>query len=224
MGVVDIIDDRTAASRFAGMPIEFYNANPCGDAGAAADVIEVATERFGGLPDVIGCHAGVVVSAAVLEMTEDDLDRTFAANVRAAFMLAQAGARAWVAAERGGHLIFTSSWVAGVAWPAISAYSASKAALESLARSFANELPAFGIRANCIAPGIVGAGLALRQWQEDPGYRAIAERAIPLGGLQDPKSVPDAYAFLCSDDAAYMTGSTLTVDGGCSLYPAARDR
>ncbi len=65
--------------------------------------------------------------------------------------------------------------------------------------------------------GIVSAGMARRQWDEDPAYRRRAQEAIALGELQDPNSVADAFAFLCSPMASYMTGSPLLVDGGCAL-------
>lgn len=104
-------------------------------------------------------------------------------------------------------------------WPGIAPYGASKAALRSLTRSFARELAPHGIRANALAPGIVAAGLALHQWDTDPDYRRRASKAIPLRHLQPPQSVADAFLFLASPMSAYMTGSTLLVDGGCSLYP-----
>ena len=94
---------------------------------------------------------------------------------------------------------------------------ASKAAVYSLMRSFAKELAPYGIRANAVLPGIVSAGMARRQWDEDPAYRRRAQEAIALGELQDPNSVADAFAFLCSPMASYMTGSPLLVDGGCAL-------
>ena len=84
-------------------------------------------------------------------------------------------------------------------------------------RGFAREL-APKIRANAVAPGIVAVGLAKRQWDTDPSYRARASKAIPLGDMQPPESVADAFVFLCSSMANYMTGSVLVVDGGCSLY------
>ena len=68
-------------------------------------------------------------------------------------------------------------------------------------------------------PGIVGAGMALKMYEEDADYKARTDRAIPLGYLQPPESVADAFAFLCSDMSSYMTGATLVVDGGGSLYP-----
>ncbi|MSP14049.1 MAG: SDR family oxidoreductase [Chloroflexi bacterium] len=70
-----------------------------------------------------------------------------------------------------------------------------------------------------IAPGIVAVGMAKRQWDHEPPYRARAEKAIPQGYLQPAASVAQAFLFLCSAMADYMTGSVLLVDGGCSLYP-----
>jgi NAD(P)-dependent dehydrogenase (short-subunit alcohol dehydrogenase family) len=83
----------------------------------------------------------------------------------------------------------------------------------------ARELAPRGIRVNAIAPGIVGVGMAKRQWDSDPDYRRRAEKAIPLGNLQTAESVANAVVFLASDACEYMTGATLLVDGGCSLYP-----
>jgi NAD(P)-dependent dehydrogenase (short-subunit alcohol dehydrogenase family) len=86
-------------------------------------------------------------------------------------------------------------------------------------RGMARELAPDGIRVNALAPGIVSVGMAQRQWENEPEYRRRAERAVPLRYLQPPESVVDALLFLCSDASNYMTGATLLVDGGCSLYP-----
>ena len=88
-----------------------------------------------------------------------------------------------------------------------------------MARSFARELATSNIRANILNPGIVKAGMALQQWDTEPDYRRRASRAIPLGHLQPVESVASALVFLCSSMSSYMTGSTLQVDGGASLYP-----
>jgi NAD(P)-dependent dehydrogenase (short-subunit alcohol dehydrogenase family) len=178
-----------------------------------------SVETAVGLPDVVCCHAGVVDAHPIASYPVSDFDRLMAVNVRSAFLVASAAARRWRDSQRGGSLIFTSSWVQSVPWPEITPYAASKAALHALARGFARELAPFGIRANVIAPGIVGVGMARRQWDSDPGYRRRAERAIPIGFLQPPETVADAFLFMCSPLSAYMTGSTLLVDGGCSLYP-----
>ncbi len=165
------------------------------------------------------CHVGVVLPGPLIEVTLQAWEQTYAVNARSAFLLGQAAARAMLTDEIKGQLIFTSSWVASVPWPEIGPYSSSKAAMNQLMRSFARELAPQGIRANAIAPGIVGVGMAKRQWDTDPSYQARARKAIPLGFLQAPEAVADAFLFLCSPAAAYMTGSILTVDGGCSLYP-----
>jgi NAD(P)-dependent dehydrogenase (short-subunit alcohol dehydrogenase family) len=142
-----------------------------------------------------------------------------AVNVKTAFLLGKNAARAMLDDGISGHLIFTTSWVAETPWPEIGPYNASKAAMNQLMRSFARELADKGIRANAIAPGIVSVGMAKHQWDTDPVYQARASKAIPLGEMQPLESVSDAFLFLCSRAASYMTGSVLTVDGGCSLYP-----
>lgn len=185
---------------------------------AADQLVASAREAFGPVHIAL-CHAGIVDPGPLVEMAPEAWDRTMAVNVKAAFLLAKAAARTMIADKTRGHLIFTSSWVAAAPWPEIGAYNASKAALNQLMRSFARELAPYRIRANAVAPGIVGAGMARRQWDTDPEYRRRAERAIPLGGLQSLESVADAFLFLCSPAADYMTGAVLTVDGGCSLYP-----
>ncbi len=87
-----------------------------------------------------------------------------------------------------------------------------------LARSMARELAAHRIRVNVIAPGIVFAGMARRQYETDPAYARRASVVVPLGELGTAEQVAQATAFLCSPEAAYMTGSVLLVDGGASLF------
>lgn len=188
---------------------------------AVVDEVEALLEavecHFGRLASTICCHAGMVEAYGILEYPPDAMDDLFRTNVRSAFVLAQAAARRWRDKGLRGHLIFTSSWVQEFPWPEIAPYCASKAAVHSLMRSFAKELAGFGIRANAVLPGIVSVGMAQRQWDEDENYRRRAEQAIALGHPQDPETVADAFAFLCSSMASYMTGSALVVDGGCSL-------
>lgn len=170
------------------------------------------------LPNTVCCHAGIVQALPISEYPLETFEQVINVNLRAAFITAQASVQRWKAAKRPGHLIFTSSWVQDVPWPEITPYTTSKSALRTLARGFAREL-APHIRANIIAPGIVGVGMAKKQWDTEPQYQARAKKAIPLGQMQTPESVAHAFLFLCSPMAAYMTGSTLLVDGGASLYP-----
>jgi NAD(P)-dependent dehydrogenase (short-subunit alcohol dehydrogenase family) len=186
-------------------------------AGDVHRLFDLVQRRYRRLPTTVCCHAGIVGSYPILEYPEDAFDELFKVNVKGAFVLAQIASKRWREAGSLGHLIFTSSWAQDYPWSEIAPYCASKAAVYSLMRSFAKELAPFGIRANAILPGIVSAGMARRQWDKDPSYRRRAQSAIALGELQDPNSVADAFAFLCSGLASYMTGSPLLVDGGCSI-------
>jgi NAD(P)-dependent dehydrogenase (short-subunit alcohol dehydrogenase family) len=172
-----------------------------------------------GLPNVVCCHTGMVEALPVTDYPLAQFDALMKVNLRAAFIVAQAASRRWIAQKLAGHLIFTTSWVQDVPWPEITPYTASKAGMKALMRGCARELAPHGIRANAVAPGIVAVGLAKRQWDTDPSYRARAQKAIPLGYMQPPETVAHAFLYLCSPMADYMTGAVLLVDGGCSLYP-----
>ena len=185
-------------------------------------LIAMTEHRFGGL-DIALCHAGIVVSRPILEYPETDWDELIGINLKGAFLVAQAAARTMIGQRTIGKIVFTSSWVQDVPWPEITPYAISKSGMKMLMRGMARELAPRGIRVNAIAPGIVAVGMARRQWETEPDYRHRAERAIPLGFMQPPQSVADAFLFACSAASDYMTGTTLLVDGGCSLYPMDED-
>ena len=168
--------------------------------------------------DVAVGNAGIVDSAPFLEITEQQWQAHLDVNLTGCFHLGQATARLMLARERPGRIIFTGSWVGEVPWHEIAAYSATKAGIAMLARSMAKELAPHGILVNVVAPGIVAAGMARHQFETEPQYAARASTAIPLGRPQTPEQVARVTAFLCSDDADYMTGATLLADGGCSLF------
>lgn len=181
-------------------------------------LLSVLAKQTGRL-DVALCHAGMVQACPILDYSEKDWGRIIDVNLKGSFLVAQGAARMMAAQQTAGRIIFTSSWVQDVPWPEITPYTVTKSAMRTLMRGMARELAPRGIRVNAIAPGIVGVGMAKRQWDTDPDYRRRAEKAIPLGNLQTAESVANALLFLCSDAADYMTGATLLVDGGCSLYP-----
>jgi NAD(P)-dependent dehydrogenase (short-subunit alcohol dehydrogenase family) len=167
--------------------------------------------------DVVIASAGVVQSAPFLDITPEQWQHQLDVNLTGCFNTGQAAARLMVARKHPGRIIFTSSWVQDRPWPEIAAYAVSKSGLSMLTRCMAAELAPHRILVNAIAPGIVAAGMARHQIETEPQYAARAARAIPLGELQTPGQVAGATAFLCSADAGYMTGSTLLIDGGCSL-------
>jgi NAD(P)-dependent dehydrogenase (short-subunit alcohol dehydrogenase family) len=168
--------------------------------------------------DVMIGNAGIVESAPFLEVTQAQWQAHLDVNATGCFNVGQAAARLMVQREARGQIIFTGSWVGEIPWPEISAYSVSKAAVRMLARSMARELADHAIRVNVVAPGIVMAGMARKQYETDPDYARRASVVIPLGEFGTAEQVAKAVGFLCSPDAEYMTGSVLLVDGGASLY------
>lgn len=180
----------------------------------AVDAAMASVERL----DVAIANAGVVESAPFLEITAGQWERQVAVNLTGCFNTVQSAARLMVERGTRGRILITGSWVGEVPWPEIAVYSSTKAGIAMLARSMAKELAPSGILVNVIAPGIVAAGLAKWQFENEPQYAARASRAIPLGQPQTPEQVARVAAFLCSPDADYITGSTLLADGGCSLF------
>lgn len=222
VAVNDILPDAEAAQLLAkagvDQPTVRYFQADATQAEAVHDLFQQVTDLLG-LPNVVCCHAGMADAYPVDRYPLEKFDKLMHLNLRSAFVVSQTAAQRWIEAGQPGHLIYTTSWVQDVPWPEITPYNISKAGMKTMMRGFARELAAHNIRANAIAPGIVGVGMAKRQWDTEPNYRTRARKAIPLGEMQSPDSVAHAFLFLCSKMADYMTGSVLLVDGGCSLYP-----
>ena len=214
--VNDILPQEQAQRIFTELPAVHYLP---ADISTADGVAQLLAALGNVIPDIVCCHAGHTFASPLDSYPLAEFDAVFGLNVRAAHLVAQAAVQEWLKRNVKGQLIFTSSWVQDVPWPDITAYNASKAALKALMRGYAREYAAQGIRANAIAPGIVAVGMAKKQWDTDPDYQKRAARAIPLGYLQPVESVANAFLFLCSDLSSYMTGTTLLIDGGASLYP-----
>jgi NAD(P)-dependent dehydrogenase (short-subunit alcohol dehydrogenase family) len=196
---------------------------PCDVASKAADeqAVHFTIERLGGL-DVAISNAGMVAGAPFLEAREEDWRRTLEVNLTGSFLFAQAAARAMRAnppdaGGRRGTLLFTGSWVQTMPWPEGVSYCASKGGQKMLMKVIAQELASEGITCNIVAPGIVYAGLSRQIYDRDEQYRRRAGQAVPLGRLSTTDEVAGAFLFLASDEAAYITGTSLIVDGGASL-------
>jgi NAD(P)-dependent dehydrogenase (short-subunit alcohol dehydrogenase family) len=181
---------------------------------AAVDAGIAAVERL----DIVCSNAGIVESAPFLEVTQENWQKHLDVNLTGCFNVCQAAARKMVADKTQGRIILTSTWVSSIPWPEISPYTASKAGVDMLTRSMARELARYGIRVNAVAPGIVKAGLAGRQLVEEPQYAARVAKVIPLGEPGTPVEIAQAVVYLASPQTAYMTGSILLLDGGCSLF------
>ncbi len=174
-------------------------------------VDEVLSAR--GRVDVAVHCAGIARDGYLATATTEDVDDVLRTNLHGAMHLARCVARPMLASKRGAIVFVTS--VAGIRASAGQAsYSASKGALVSLTATLAAELGAAGVRVNALAPGLIAAGMVERL-----PPRALEERRlhIPLGRLGHPDEVARAALFLASDDASYITGHTLVIDGGLSL-------
>ena len=176
-------------------------------------------ELFAGLPqlELVVVAAGTVTAQPFLEIDLSAWERQIAINLTGSFIVAQEAAKTMVAHSTPGQVVFISSWVAARPWPEITAYTSSKAGLDQLMRQMALELAPHRVRANAVAPGIVLAGLAKGQLENEPEYARRVATAIPLGELQTAQDIASSVRFLASPGASTMTGSVLLVDSGCSL-------
>ncbi|MGA1159225.1 MAG: SDR family NAD(P)-dependent oxidoreductase [Candidatus Nanopelagicaceae bacterium] len=184
-----------------------------------SDLERIVQELVDENPNALVALAGIVVSGDLIEQSDADVESVINLNLTSQMNLSKRLLAKWITQGMKGNIVFVSSWVDHVPWPGITPYAASKAGLVALCRGIAREYAKDGIRANLIAPGIVDVGMAAKQWREEPDYQARAKRAIPLGRLQSPSEVAKGIAFLLSEDSSYMTGATLLMDGGASLYP-----
>jgi NAD(P)-dependent dehydrogenase (short-subunit alcohol dehydrogenase family) len=181
-----------------------------GDVGDRADVerfVDATLERFGRL-DVHVSNAGIHRVVPFLDTSDTTWDEVFRTNVRGAFLGCQAAARA-MAASGGGAIVVIGSTNSFVAEPHMAAYNASKAALVLLVRSMAVDLAAQHIRVNLVAPGTIVSEITKPMLAAGFGFGAV-----PLGRIGEPIDVAWPVLWLASDEAAYITGATIVVDGG----------
>lgn len=158
--------------------------------------------------DAVVSNAGVLVRATLAETTPEDWQRTLDTNLSATFHLI--GITRERLAASGGAIVAVSSVHAHATSPGAAAYAASKAGLEGLVRSAALELAADGIRVNAVVPGATRTAMLP---QDDAGFDRLVERT-PLRRVAEPEEIAGVVAFLVGPDSAFITGESLTVDGG----------
>jgi len=177
--------------------------------------VEACLERFGRL-DVMVAHAGVAHAVPLLDVDDDEWRRHMAVNVDGAFICTQEAARTMVAGGTGGAIVVTASINAFHVEETMAAYNTSKGAVVAFVRSAAIDLARHGIRVNAVAPGVVTTRMAALV-TEDPSLSAHYLRTMPLGRFGKPEEIAAAVLFLASDDASYVTGHSLVIDGGQTL-------
>ncbi len=169
-------------------------------------------ERFGRI-DILVNNAAVCPFAEFLDITEDAWDRTHDVNLRGVFLCSQAVARHMVEQGIHGRIISVSSFASYVGGIIQAHYCASKAGVNLLMRSMATALGPHGITCNSVLPGTVLTDMN-SMFLSDPDHRRETIEHIPLGRLGEPEDIAGVVAFLASEDAGYMSGAELLVDGG----------
>ncbi len=172
-----------------------------------------AEELFGGPIEIVVANAGITHDTLLMRMSDDDFTSVVDTNLAGAFRCARRASKGMLKLRRG-RIIFISSVVGLYGAPGQANYAASKAGLVGLARSITRELGKRGITANVVAPGFVDTdmtrGLPQKQQAE---YKA----AIPVGRFAQPDDVARVVRFIASDDAAYISGAVIPVDGGLGM-------
>ena len=182
-----------------------------GDAREAGALIDATLEWACGL-DVLVSNAGVIKTADFLELTEADFDAVLRVNLKGPFLVGQAAARA-MAARGGGAIVNMSSCNAVVAIPNQVPYVTSKGGLNQLTKVMALALADRNIRVNGVGPGSISTDILKVVMHDDEARRRILART-PLGRTGEPAEVARLVLFLASDEAAYITGQTVYIDGG----------
>ncbi len=185
--------------------------------GAPDAIVAKALAEFGGLTTLVNA-AGIIATGAVDSTPDRAWDEMFDINLRAPFRLMRAATPHLVASK--GSIVNVSSVTGLRAFPGVLAYCVSKAGVDQLTRCAALELAARGVRVNAVNPGVVVTNLHRRSGVNDESYATFLERSKethPLGRAGEPAEIAELIAFLASDRAGWITGETISIDGGRHL-------
>lgn len=186
-----------------------------------AGMVAETIERLGGI-DVLVNNAGIQISRPSHELTSDEFDRVIGVNLRGAFLCAREAIKHFLAEGKPGAIVNISSVHQEIPKPNYLGYSVSKGGMRNLTRTLALEYAAQGVRVNAIGPGATVTPIN-RAWIEDPVKSAQVTSHIPMPRAGTADEMAGVVCFLASDDAAYITGQTIYVDGGLTLFADFRD-
>ena len=182
------------------------------DVSSSSDVARLVEETIAayGKVDILVNNAGIARDQLIIRMSDEDWDRVLSVNLKGAFLCARAVLRHMIK-QRWGRIISIASIVGLVGNPGQANYASAKAGIIGLTRTVAKEVASRGITANAIAPGFIDTEMTQRL-EED--WKQQLKKQIPLGYFGSPRDVAEAVAFLASEEARYITGQVLSVDGG----------
>jgi glucose 1-dehydrogenase len=195
-----------------------------GDVSNEEDVVRMvgeAASELGGL-DVLINNAGIQISKPSHELSSAHFDKVLAVNLRGSFLCAREAIKQFLAEERGGVILNVSSVHQLIPKPDYLGYSCSKGGMMNLTRTLALEYAERGIRVNGIGPGATITPIN-SAWIDDPVKKEQVESHIPMRRAGTADEMGGVACFLASDDAAYITGQTIFVDGGLTLFPSFRE-
>lgn len=202
-----------------------------GDVSQEADVLRLfdeAAAAFGRI-DILVSDSGVQKDAAIADLSLEDWNTVIDINLTGQFLCAREAVRRFRAqpkdgrpARSAGTIIAMSSVHEIIPWAGHINYASAKGGIRMLTRSLAQEVASDGIRVNAIAPGAIRTPINKEAWDSEEALTKLL-RLIPYGRIGEPEDVARAAVWLASDEADYVTGTTLFVDGGMSLYPEFRD-
>ena len=184
-----------------------------------ADIVRMCDEVVSNLGslDILINNAGIQTDAPSHKLKTADFDKVIGVNLRGAYLCARETIKHQLDRGNGGIIINVSSVHEVIPRPTYVSYSMSKGAMGNMTKTLALEYAAYGIRVNAIAPGATAT--PINSWTEDPQKKKEVESHIPMGRVGTSEEMAACAGFLCSDDAAYITGQTLFIDGGLTLYP-----
>ena len=174
--------------------------------------------EFGGL-DILVNNAGIEHEYKFVDLPLDKWRRVIDVNLTGAFLCAQRAARLMLESQKGGSIINITSVHQIIPWVGYVDYCVTKAGLEMLTKTVALELADHKIRMNSIAPGAIKTPINEEVWNDPEGLKDLLKK-IPVKRIGKPEEIASLVAFLCSDDASYITGATIYIDGGMTLYPS----
>jgi 3-oxoacyl-[acyl-carrier protein] reductase len=189
-----------------------------GDAASVTDAIDRAVDEFGRL-DILMNNAGITRDNLLFKMTEDDWDAVITVHLKGAFLMSRA-VQAHFVAQRYGRIINVSS-ISALGNRGQANYAAAKMGIQGFTRTLALELGKFGVNVNAIAPGFIVSDMtsatATRLHMEFDEFQEKTAAATAIGRIGQPEDIAGVATFLASDDASYITGQTIYVDGGQTL-------